>query len=866
LVLVGPPGVGKTRLAQEILGLAQAEGWATLWVVASPGTSVLPLGAFHPLLPDLSGVSRFDLLGRVAAHLVAQAEGRRLLIGIDDAQGLDDTSAGLVHQLVVSNAAFVLLTVRRGVPVPDAITAVWKDELGERLEVRPLARAESCHLVETALGGSVDGATLHDLCEFSQGNVMFLRELVLGGLASGHLVAKGEVWRWTGPITLPERLVELVQARMGGLTPAHRAALEVVAFGEPLGADVVERMGDEITLSLEVLERAGLLTVESAGGRSLLRMAHPLYGEVLRGQTPSLRARSVHRQLASVVAARKNLHPGEALRVAIWHLAAGDQGNPVQLTAAANYALHSLDNCRAEEFARAAISAGGGSDARRILATALARQGLTGDAEAAFARIPADIDEDDTATAIARAINLQWRIGRAEEAAAVLAEAAERADSPSHRAEIQAVEASFLNYDLECAKALRIVQPVLDGAVDGLARLRALAAASQASSAVGLCDTGAALAREGIDLAERLEPVDPSVRLSLGIAHLTSTLWAGRVAQAAEVAEVGYRSAIVRHSSFEMAAFAGWLAVVARMEGRLIESRALGREAVEHGRAPDVCSFRRFLPRLLTDLALTSAMCGDAPAAEAALDEARSLDDPPTRILQLWASMAEPWVAAAHGATSRALSLTLQLADQAADLGLATYELMALHDALRMEPAADVVPRLTALAQRVQGGLAAACANHAEALAASSGVRLDHAAEQFANLGATLYAAETAVHAALAHRKRGAMANALLSANRARNWAARCEGASTPSLRMLQAPPELTPREREIAGLAARGCTSKDIAEELVISVRTVDNALHDIYGKLGINRRAHLTSIMGTSRPNERQRRPSNIHTVGRR
>jgi DNA-binding CsgD family transcriptional regulator len=65
-------------------------------------------------------------------------------------------------------------------------------------------------------------------------------------------------------------------------------------------------------------------------------------------------------------------------------------------------------------------------------------------------------------------------------------------------------------------------------------------------------------------------------------------------------------------------------------------------------------------------------------------------------------------------------------------------------------------------------------------------------------------------------------------------------------LRLLQAPPELTPREREIAHLAAHGHSSKQIAAQLVISVRTVDNALHEVYNKLGINRCADLAPILG--------------------
>ena len=56
---------------------------------------------------------------------------------------------------------------------------------------------------------------------------------------------------------------------------------------------------------------------------------------------------------------------------------------------------------------------------------------------------------------------------------------------------------------------------------------------------------------------------------------------------------------------------------------------------------------------------------------------------------------------------------------------------------------------------------------------------------------------------------------------------------------------ELTPREREIATLAAGGASNREIAERLVVSVRTVENTLQRIYGKLGIRNRAELAGVL---------------------
>lgn len=57
--------------------------------------------------------------------------------------------------------------------------------------------------------------------------------------------------------------------------------------------------------------------------------------------------------------------------------------------------------------------------------------------------------------------------------------------------------------------------------------------------------------------------------------------------------------------------------------------------------------------------------------------------------------------------------------------------------------------------------------------------------------------------------------------------------------------PHLTPREHEIALLAAGGMSDRQIAERLRISRRTVSTNLHRCYTKLGINRRGELRDIV---------------------
>lgn len=73
--------------------------------------------------------------------------------------------------------------------------------------------------------------------------------------------------------------------------------------------------------------------------------------------------------------------------------------------------------------------------------------------------------------------------------------------------------------------------------------------------------------------------------------------------------------------------------------------------------------------------------------------------------------------------------------------------------------------------------------------------------------------------------------------------AERCEGARTPGLVGAGAVVALTPREREVASMAAAGIASREIATRLFLSVRTVNNHLQRVYSKLGIARRQELVA-----------------------
>jgi DNA-binding CsgD family transcriptional regulator len=234
--------------------------------------------------------------------------------------------------------------------------------------------------------------------------------------------------------------------------------------------------------------------------------------------------------------------------------------------------------------------------------------------------------------------------------------------------------------------------------------------------------------------------------------------------------------------------------------------------------------------------------------AAGSLEAAKRYTADAARLFHLWVALARPWEAVARGERSTAVALALELAEQARSRGQVTFQLQALHDVARLGEPGRVSRWLHEAAAGAEGQLAPLYVAHADALSSHDAVALDRVASGFAGLGLNLLAAEAAAEAAKHHQAAGRRTAAIAATIKADALAAQCEGARTPALDARQSH-GLTPRELEIATMAARGLSSKEIAGRLVVSVRTVDNTLRQVYAKLAVNKRAELRPLLAPER-----------------
>jgi ATP/maltotriose-dependent transcriptional regulator MalT len=233
---------------------------------------------------------------------------------------------------------------------------------------------------------------------------------------------------------------------------------------------------------------------------------------------------------------------------------------------------------------------------------------------------------------------------------------------------------------------------------------------------------------------------------------------------------------------------------------------------------------------------------GDNAAAAAALRRAEKAYGPHVGVFLPEVDLARAWERVSAGDATAAQTHALRAAQKARVAGMHAVELHARHAAVRFGDRSQVT-RLEQLARVLNTALAEAVADHARGLARHDGDLLDGAAHQFADLGALALAADASAQAAGEHARRGDRTKKFDSSTRAHALASQC-GLRTPAVEASARPLPFSGRERQIVMLVAAGLSNRQIADRLVISVRTVEGHLYRIFTKLGINNRDQLICL----------------------
>lgn len=857
VLFAGELGVGTTHLARLLADEAgQRPECEVIWLAAGASGPSIPFGAFAPFVPQIGGKpgrqpDPFYMLQMLRRALVERAGGRRLVVGVDDAHRLDSRSATLLYQLVAADNAKVILAMRTREGVAEAVRGLWKEGLVRRIEIGPLGRADTLVLAQQMLEAYATEPPLgltgrhrlppllagelgETLWRISQGNALFLRELIAAGFETGRIVHENELWRGRGELRVGPRLTELLDAPLGRLTGDERAALDLVVFAGVLPLDVLTKLAGMGEISS--LQRQGLIRIDHASGEQQARPGHPLIAEVVLGDIHAVKRSELSRDLADTFE-RENRTCSHLLQIVAWRLEAGTEQGADLLLAASSQAADRQDWHLSRRLASAAVEAGGGTEASIALADAYRSLGRYEEALAALDGTEGDDDQVARVGSL-RSFVLSWGLGRYEEAHAALVGAQGRITDPSNRTWLEAVRAGIESFSGRPATTVARARALLE--TDELSPRAEVAVRS--ALAVGLAWSGRA--DEALAVADISAsdvggwPIDTVSVTWLALARATAYRVSGRLDDLEKFGASQYRTGL---------RLGHWQAVGAA-------ANALGWAAVPRGQLTLAAARFREAAAILEDAgsasSRASALCGlaEALAVLGQADEAEDVLRDAVRqpgAFELRYAVPAALVTAARGDVSRGLAELEEAAVAARATGQVAYELEALTTALRLG-STRVAPRLRELATVVEGPFVQIASAHAQALASDDGADdLDAVAERYASISLNLFAAVCAAQASRAHSRAGRARRAAASSARANSLLTEPGGFRPLGVAVAMAPAELTSREREVALLAMTGLSSQAIASRLSLSVRTVDTHLARVYFKLGITGRSSLAAAL---------------------
>lgn len=376
VAVTGEPGIGKTRLVEELAGRAAALGAAVAWGRCDEGEAV---PAFWPLRqlvrrldvdgdsdlrrclddfrPDLGPLlapvgsvpapdpSRHVLAFGLAGFLTGASRSRPLVLVIDDLQWADTASLRLLQQLageLPRSRVLLVLACRDVESAPPALEELFA-ELARRSEtVRVELRGLDVDAVVDYVAAVAGRDAVGDLGALRRvavavqvrtgGNPLYVRELVRLLASEGPLDGRAadEAER-----VVPPSVRDVIRQRVARLPESTQTVLETAAIvGRDVGVDVLQRTCDlepDVLLdAVDALVTTGFL-VDDPERIGRFRFAHALVAETISGRLPPLRRARLHALVAGALEDLSAGDPDRRLSELAWHYGRAVAGGLVHL-------------------------------------------------------------------------------------------------------------------------------------------------------------------------------------------------------------------------------------------------------------------------------------------------------------------------------------------------------------------------------------------------------------------------------------------------------------------------------------------------------------------------------------------------------
>jgi class 3 adenylate cyclase/tetratricopeptide (TPR) repeat protein len=464
VTVLGPAGIGKTRLARELSDHVESQGGHALWGRSLPYEEQSPYRAAGQIVRGVAGIYENDkvdaareklagtvaslfperdapdatrylsvILGlglddppdevvhlRFAARMFIEhlAERQPLLVVFEDVHWADEPLLDLIDYLVshVRDVRVVFLALAR----PEFLEArrTWGGGMiGQTtLPLEPLTREEATTVV-SALVTEAAGAALEHVVSVAEGNPLFLEELA------------ASVGDEMGSEDLPTTVLAAIAARIDALPAAARTVLlHASVIGQTFWRDVLDRMArlDDVDDALDALDARGLVVrrpSSQVGGDVEFAFKHVLIRDVAYGTIPRTTRRELHGAIAQYLEQALAERPDLGWLLAHHWREAGEPARAITyLLAAADRARDALAVDEAHDLLTRALDLTDDADERRRIRL---RRGTMLAELAAYARADEELadllpelegrEEVEALLALAKAVHWTEQTDRARE-------------------------------------------------------------------------------------------------------------------------------------------------------------------------------------------------------------------------------------------------------------------------------------------------------------------------------------------------------------------------------------------------------------------------------------------------------------------
>ena len=890
LVLAGEAGIGKTTVWRAAVNEARDHGYRVLVCAGTESETQLSLTAVRDLMDDVFDEVENELPApqrrTVAVALLreeptgpaptpdmiavaflttlrALAAEARTLLAIDDVQWLDSSSARVLEFALrrLRNDPIGVLVAQRvdhGGALPLGLERAIGDGV-RRLYVDALSIGALHRILRSRLDLRLPRPTLRRVHEACRGNPFFALEI------GAALKERGKPLESTAPLPIPNDLHDLMARRIDGVSPRGREALLAAAATANPDIGIVEAVSSPP--GVEDAIAAGI--VVSDGRR--VEFTHPLLGETVLVRSAPTRLREVHGRLAGVL--RDPVERAMHLALATESPDAGVAEALDQAAALARARGARADAARLlQEAARVTPSEDIAGSSRRAVAAAHSwvdagdRRQAEGLAEPLVARLPAGALRSDALLALGRTV------ADREEAVSLYERAlAEAGDDAERRLKCVFGVCYGRLHTMDVPRVQELARETMSAAEE----TRDPDWLVLTWSMVGRIETwmagdnlGADALRRGLELEATRDPVDAydGPGMWLGWWHLAGD----ELDEARPLLEEQYRRACEDGDDYSIA----WLGYpLTELECRAGDYGAAHRYAEFGCEVGEAMESPYLLSALHYARALVAVHTGDEDVARAAAEASRVASQSiNSRLFETRHGVVLGLLASARGMHDEALSRLEGLYALREEAGIDPDHFYSfwpeLVEALvatgELERAEAIVAErerreLTmgragkrALAARCRGLIAGARGSGEESSdLLQEALRLHELRPVPLERGRTLLAVGAQQRRGRhrrAARETLQTALSLFEQLGAQLWAEKAQAELARIGGRAPSADALTPSEQRIADLVSEGKTNKEVAAALVLSARTVESALTQIYRKLDVRSRTELARKLGDS------------------